>query len=127
MPVMCRPIRLALTIFAVAWFAVIMPAHQRGQIRLPGAGAASSGCCAEKAAAHCATGAPDSGASEEDGDPVRSCAVCHLVAKLSTPDALVIPLPRPTPVASLRLTAPLDPDCAADLRPQRSRAPPVLI
>lgn len=117
---MHRSVRLLLALFATAWFAVIMPAHQRGQIRLPGA-AETASCCAAKSPTpgHCGD------ESQKDGDPVRSCAVCHLVAKLSPPVALIIPLPEPEPVAELTLTTPADPDCAADLRPQRSRAPPL--
>ena len=64
-------------VWAITWFAVIVPIHQRGQIKLD---EASSGCCQQT----CPTDAP-APSDQEPTDPADDCAVCFLVAHLDTP------------------------------------------
>ena len=114
-----RWLHITMLLWAVWWFGLFLPAHQRGQITVPGAQeslvkTACAGACPPQPdtgpACHTA-GDPDpdheAGRSHhpeeqgpcdhehEDDDPTRQCAVCHLVAKLPTPappDLTVPPL-----------------------------------
>jgi hypothetical protein len=110
-----RPFRVALLLFVVAWFGVIVPGHRRGQIALPGW---TKTCCSIPAA-HCDGSRPDSPPQP------AACAVCHFLAMLDLPTPVQLDVPsltflRPSaylPQASL---------FSAEVRPTCSeRAPPV--
>ena len=122
-----RLVNLTMVLLLSGWFTIIVPAHQRGAIRLPGSdaqpAAAPGSCCSKTTASGC-HGDPADSESEDPGDPVRSCAVCHLVAKLSTPDVFIMPLPAAEPIAALPVAAPAEPGGTDFISPRRSRAPP---
>ena len=82
-----RGLRILVLLWACAWFGVIVPGHERGQIKLPGAGA-TQGCdsCCDAPASH-----PKS--SKEKADPAANCAICFLTAQLQTPTTIDLTLP----------------------------------
>ena len=74
-----RELRILLILFCVGWFGVLLPAHRRGQIRMPGADAGRA-CCEQRSTEH------------PKHAPLRSaanCAVCHVIATLDLPDAIL--------------------------------------
>lgn len=112
------------------WFAGFLPAHQRGLIRMDPPTASASAGSTLLAASPCGKACgmrPQSGEDGEgDGDPVRNCGICHLVAKLDVPQPFIIHL---APLASP------DPPIAAVEAPLASRladpqflgrAPPII-
>ena len=80
--------------FACLWFGMLVPVHQRGQIKLPGVAAATGA----KPAGHCPRAAdPGSPCHKQrqpgkDGAPRQdgNCAVCHFIAGLHAPPPAVI-------------------------------------
>lgn len=74
--------------FATAWFAVLVPVHNRGEIRLPGA--TPSG---EAIAGHCHQSAPTQ-PIDPCHDPAQespgSCAVCYFVTTLDAPPPVTL-------------------------------------
>jgi len=84
-------IHIAVLTWATAWFVGIVPAHQRGRVTVPGespdTAAAVDACCSST----CDDPASQDGDSK---DPVRQCAVCHIVAKLDIPPTLDLFTPR---------------------------------
>ncbi len=78
--------RIALLIYTCGWFGWFAPAHQRGVIRLDDEQPASASCCSadQKPKDRCHSSKSGSDKSPMP-DPVRRCAVCHLVAKIEPP------------------------------------------
>ena len=75
--------RIPALLWICLWYGLIVPAHQRGQITLPGA-TISASCCANKAATGeskqpCAPGTPGSPAAPSE-ERIRACFVCYIVA-----------------------------------------------
>jgi hypothetical protein len=83
--------------FACLWFGMLVPVHQRGQIKLPGVAAAADA----KPAPHCSRAAGPGSAchntqqkqqTEQNRAPEQGgdCAVCHFIAGLhAAPPAVV--------------------------------------
>jgi hypothetical protein len=111
------------------WFTLVVPAHQRGQIRLPGADLVQSSCCHAKTARTCDTPTPagERGEPGDRDDPVRDCAVCHLVAKLTTPEPLVFTLPDPELLAEGVVLRPEGRQLDVPLDARRTRGPPGIL
>lgn len=134
-----RSVRWLVLCFAVVWFGVLVPVHNRGQIAMPGAPgpAARHRCHADRSEvaqaarpAHACHSAPlhadcrhHAPASDDDRDP-ESCAVCFFVAGLHTPPPVTTvehllgyageaPVAQPAALESARLVLPF-----------HSRAPP---
>lgn len=120
-----RSLRLLSVICLSAWFTLVVPAHERGQIRVPGAAGESTAVCGpgstEKTC--CPTDSEKDEPSPSE-DPVQHCAVCELVAKLSTPDALALPLPPSAPLQDSFVANPINPPLAPASRSSQPRAPP---
>jgi hypothetical protein len=119
-------LNIAVLAFACLWYGVVLPAHQRGAIRLPEpASAQLAGDCCHAAAPDPAT-EPDchtpSGDKRPKSDPVTHCAVCQLVSVTAPPPVIfydVAPLYllaqlAPCPVHFLLCHAPLDPHSGRD-------------
>lgn len=71
--------RIPALLWICLWYGLIVPAHQRGQITLPGA-TISTSCCANKAItgeskAPCAPSTPAAPSEER----IRACFVCYIV------------------------------------------------
>jgi hypothetical protein len=76
----CR-LQIAILVFAVTWFALVLPGHQRGLIKVPptqAAAAAESSCCASE----CEPTAPGEDTDAPAEDPVRTCAICNVIAMM---------------------------------------------
>ena len=91
-----RRLRWIVLGFACLWFGMLVPVHQRGQIKLPRAVRADDA----KPASHCSRAAdPNSachkqqqqqGAGDEDApQQAGDCAVCHFIAGLQAPPPAV--------------------------------------
>ena len=113
-----RAINWSVAVFALAWFGVLVPVHNRGQIAPFGARTCADdhACCPDAHAERVpAKGAPN---------PGRACAVCFFIAGLHTP-------PPPTFVShtfvlagSTKVLPPARPDAAALDLHINSRGPP---
>ena len=131
-----RPVRWFVLCFAVAWFGILVPVHNRGQIAMPGtAGVARPHCHEGRPAelarpAHaCHSTQPDAdchpGSRDDAPDPnPESCAVCFFVAGLHTPPPVttvehLLGYAGEAPVAQ-----PAAPESARLVLPFHSRAPP---
>lgn len=75
--------------FALAWFGMILPGHQRGIVKLP-CTAAEVGKDGKAACPMCAAKQQGELPAKLPGDPVRSCALCFLVAGLNLPPEAVV-------------------------------------
>lgn len=114
---MRQAVRTAMVLWIVAWFAVILPAHQRGEFRLPGAPAGGS-CCA---------GMGHGGSHHGDpvrSDPTRGCAICHMVFKLSPAAAPPVMVGEPTFAGLVRVAGERGQAQVESWSSIRSRAPP---
>lgn len=119
-------------LWAIAWFGVVLPGHERGVIRVPGAPTVlrtdterrvASGELQLSALSACPL-CPLSRSGEDGEDPASTCALCQLIATLSVP----VPFD-PVPTAGERLIErPRIHDFSAPLRPvlarSLGRAPP---
>ena len=109
-------------LWAVAWFGLIVPIHNRGQIRLDEADV--GGCCHKSCASETD---PSDQAPVSPEDPVGHCAVCFLVAHLDVPAATGLTL---FPCAMVEVSA-----CTVERRPasipdrsvDSDRGPPILV
>jgi len=110
------------------WFAVVIPAHERGAVALPGTESSSAlggsggsgGCCPSKPA----DDAPPCHDGESDSDPVRRCALCQFIGTLDAAAPFVIDLPPAQIIALHNESRPTDPTAACPFGPNQSRAPP---
>ena len=109
-----KQLRFIVLIFACLWYGLILPAHQRGAIRLPEtAGEQRHACCEQKRS-------PDGKPAKSD--PVSHCAVCQLVSVTAPPPPIcfdVVPLGLltrfvPQSIHFALCTAPLDPHSGRD-------------
>ena len=78
--------------FATVWFGVLVPVHNRGEIRLPGA-ATSEAKPAPAPAGHCHATAPSEGrppCHDPAGESGGSCAVCYFIAGLDAPPPVTL-------------------------------------
>ncbi len=113
---MLRRANLPLLVFMVLWLGILMPGHQRGQIKLVPTSAEAHTCCSGKSD-------PNDG-GEPAGNDTGNCAVCYFIAALDLP---IPPVLAPTPSESLDPAPAADIDSLAsrDLIPTfRGRAPP---
>ena len=107
--------------FTTLWFAVLVPVHNRGEIRLPGFEAGD-----REATAHACCPSAPTRQTPCHTPPQRSgtCAVCSFIATLDAPPpftwvetqlglAGVVDAPRPDELPAVRITLPF-----------HSRAPP---
>ena len=83
-----RSLNIAVLVFTAAWFAVVLPGHQRGVVKLPGADA-SPGYTSGPQCALCEWTGGEPGAND-DAPPSRRpapshCALCQLIAVLDAP------------------------------------------
>lgn len=91
-----RVLRISVLAFVSVWFTLVVPAHSRGTVHLPGrdsaAGAAGDSCgsCCPKTATPAQD--TDSDHPRRPTDPVRCCAVCQLAMKLSQDAGVAPPL-----------------------------------
>lgn len=99
-----RITRILVLGFACLWFGMLVPVHQRGQIRLPGPAAVAADGSPEMAAvAHCPRGggadAACAGKSRQQPAPGEQpprdnsgggCAVCHFIAGLDAPPPVTL-------------------------------------
>jgi hypothetical protein len=104
------------------WFAVVIPAHERGEVALPGTQGSGGGdsCCPVKPA----DDGPPCHDDGSDRDPVRRCALCQFVGTLDVAAPLIIDLPPAQLVALHNEYRPVDPAAACPFGPHQSRAPP---
>lgn len=125
-----RLLRWSIVAMTLLWFGVVVPFHERGQIKLPGSRAANDRTVASAsglviaAARHCcprpAGEAPDSRPSPRD------CAICHVAKTID------VPLPPDLTPAELGLLAVLPPERGRPLcdlhtpSAETARAPPTL-
>jgi hypothetical protein len=107
------------TLMAI-WFAVVVPAHERGAVVVPGAEASSS-CCPTKPSEGSKPPCHD---DQSDGDPVRRCALCQFLGTLDVAAAFVLDLPPAQIIAIHNASRPTDPASASPFGPGQSRAPP---
>src|SRR2546428_6234364 len=84
-----RWLRGTVLCFAALWSNVVVPAHTRGQITLPGAAPGHARACCATSEAHDSNGrsphGPDSGS-----DSRGPCAVCFFMAALDTPPPVTV-------------------------------------
>ena len=136
-----RPVRWLVLWFAVAWFGVLVPVHNRGQIAVPGtepAAFSGAACHADHAAAapaaqaahscHSARpagcdrhDAPDQGPAPKRGG---SCAVCFFLAGLDAPPPVTTVEHLFGLVGEADFAEPASPVVAAPVLPFNSRGPP---
>lgn len=102
--------------FTFAWFGMLVPAHDRGRIQLPGLPAAGEHSC-------CATAAH----KKSDPAPVKNtgnCAVCYFIATLDLPPAFELGI---EPLALAAIENAPQPAAVVPAGPSltyRSRGPP---
>jgi hypothetical protein len=123
--------RLAILAWTTAWFVFVVPAHQRGAIRVDGGtGETAAQSCESDAESGscCARGNPSPGEPSKPAsdDPVRCCAICKVVAKYGGPEAGVVGPVGLSPVVRMVCERPVDRPVASCVGPDRSRAPPIV-
>ena len=91
-----RALRILVLVWIGWWFAVYVPGHQRGAIRVDVA--AGNAVSAPVPCGSCVS--PEGKPASPADDPVRDCGVCYLVAKLDTPQTPTFSLPPLTPTLS---------------------------
>ena len=104
--------------FATLWFGVLVPVHNRGEIKLPGtAGAAAHQCCPTEPPNH-------GGDAPVPAAPQSTCAVCFFIATLDVaPPVTVAPVRLgPAGIATVEVVSSAPPGHRA--LPFHSRAPP---
>ena len=116
---MQRRMHWAILIWATLWFGLILPAHPRGAVRIPGAPMACEDCASQPMG-----GDSDSPCHEDKKDPVGCCAVCHWVGKI---DVVYVEFFTPAPLGLIERL-----ELACDSQIERGvilfygeRAPPV--
>jgi hypothetical protein len=115
-----RAINWSVVVFALTWFGVLVPVHNRGQIAPFGAAR-----CADDHAC-CADGRHDQAPSQDDQPrPGRACAVCFFIAGLDAPPPPTLISHTFTLAGSFRAAVPAEPDAATPGLPIHSRAPPL--
>lgn len=118
-----KPGHLALTGFVLLWFAVIVPGHQRGTLRLPGGDAISS-CCKMKSG-RMTVDHGEQQPRESTPTPVRDCAICQFTLTLDAPPLPDLFTPESQPLAIL----PVERTGRSDVEPLldiwRERGPPI--
>ena len=135
-----RLVRWFVLCFAVAWFGVLVPVHNRGQIAVPGTepmAFAGAACHAEHAAAapaaqpahSCHSARParcDHHAPDPDPAPKRggSCAVCFFLAGLDAPPPVTTVEHLFGIVREAHVAEPASPVTAFPALPFNSRGPP---
>ncbi len=140
---MHRPaLRWLVLLFTCAWFGVLVPVHNRGQITLggPRAAATATACCpgeakarpavaachpVKPAAAETPARANAADAPPDDAPAAGDCAVCHFIAALDLPAPVLLdapPLGAARPPARFGLP---EPARLALIHACRERGPPV--
>ena len=113
---------------AVLWFGMVLPGHERGAIRVPGAQSKSADTTAcERTCCHRTSSNPDErGIPESPIDSGGDCAVCHLIGTLDTPTPPIL-APVQADLIALVATAPTRSVATIESPFRHSgRAPPLL-
>ena len=114
--------------FATLWFGVLVPVHNRGEIRLPGAGPAADATCAHRCCDHATAPEPQHGGGtpcHDDGSRKGgSCAVCFFIAGLDAPPPVTMIEARLGLVGACEIHRPDDLPAARVILPFHSRGPP---
>ena len=131
-----RYFKLALLCWTIAWYGYTVPAHQRGQILLPGGNgmhtiSALASCCVmptDVGDAGNPAGAPtDSSVPNKGGTaPTGRCAICFMATVIVSPPPLTLYEPV---LALLRMeaaNAPAKPFVCDTFERRHGRAPPTL-
>ena len=115
-----RAINWSVVLFALSWFGVLVPVHNRGQIAPLGTEhcANDHACCASKAKHGEGPG------KESRPQPARACAVCFFIAALHTPPPPTLVNNHFTLAGSFRVAPHAEPDAAGPALTTHSRAPP---
>jgi len=74
-----RPGRLALLVFQAIWLVIILPAHTRGTVTVPGSDNARPSCCQPST-----RNGKSSGKAPAD-DRAARCAICFFAARIAPP------------------------------------------
>jgi hypothetical protein len=112
--------------YAVLWFAVIGPGHQRGLVTLPGSEAAAApSCCAVGVLEISDRQAPTPSKPDKPTNRSKDCAVCYLNAMLNLPVQVQISVPLLELSALIEPSAPVEVDAITFWRTYRGRAPPI--
>jgi hypothetical protein len=112
--------RVLVLVYAVAWFGIVIPGHQRGMITYPSSGDSIS--AAQLPPCHQKKQAPDAPAAPSKSGP---CVICMMAA-------MVVPPPAVDQVPQLSLRGPLEAARAEDAfapnipLPSSERGPPVV-
>jgi hypothetical protein len=118
-----RTLRIFMLLAVTLWFGVVVPGHERGRVRVPGA-APQAPCHAAAGRGHCHaptdTDAPAKAPSDNDAS---HCAVCRFVATLSCP-APPPPLPTVARVGLVSADHPAVAPSTDDASPFLRRGPP---
>jgi len=117
---------VAVLLWAVGFFAVVMPAHRRGLIALPGA-IQTTGIQGETPAPYCPLCSLLPGSTERPpADSPVGCAICLLKAGLDLPPTVIAP-PAFTALLDywILATAPTTPPLLTTCRLHQGRAPPL--
>lgn len=91
-----RIVHIGMLLWAVLFFGVVVPGHQRGAVTVPDGTRASDG--GEASRPYCplciavTTGDPSSPGTPSD--PARRCAICHLAGVIDAPTGLVFAVPQ---------------------------------
>ena len=114
-----RWLRILVLGFTCLWFGMLVPVHQRGQIRLPGSpsianAVAAAQCNRTDAEAPCRKNRP---VSEKGDSGQGDCAVCHFIAGLQAPPPVMV---APAP---LGLLCTLPPEAATATPPRHPALP----
>lgn len=107
--------RVLLIAFFAIWFTAVLPGHERGVVRTAGEDGsqvfAAESCCPSD--------------DQPTRDPVRTCALCQLLATLDAPPALLDVTPIVERIAYARPLAPHRPVGRFVVSTTRQRAPPI--
>jgi hypothetical protein len=116
-----RPLtRITLAAYMMFWFGVVIPAHQRGVVTVPGSENCCECCCCQTADAK-----PSNSQSPQDRS--KHCAICDFAAHVTIPPPVDFTLP---PLGLLdRLPAQIAHDLISRLVliPFDGRGPPALV
>ena len=115
---MGRIFRINLLIFLAVWFGVIVPGHQRGAIKLPGAEQAENCCRLTRDGA-----TPDKTPAPRQ-DPGRHCAICYIAGLLEQPTTIDLPAIELRPLGELAVAESADLLSAESDHVFQGRAPP---